>query len=248
MEAIISTKTELNLAVLVDYPESDKLLPFVILLHGNTGWKEEKHIEVLSNALAAAGIATIRFDAPGSGESDGSWHKDYRVTTYIEATKEVYDWAVEHLDVDTNKVGIWGHSMGGLVAVQVASRWPELFTALCGCQPSTGKTPQSEGWKEGGGIEMQTEIFGRVWLPKEFFIDRLQYDIKEAVKTLTLPQLYIVGEYDNLVTHESVEKIFVNARDPKSLKVFPVDHFYKNDPVMLQKITDFTVRFFTKNL
>jgi pimeloyl-ACP methyl ester carboxylesterase len=132
--------------------------------------------------------------------------------------------------------------------VQVAARWPELFSALCGCQPSTSKAPQSYDWEENGGFEMKTEIFGKIWLPKEFFIDRLQYVTVETVKKLKIPQLYIAGSYDDLAPAQDVKKIFENANEPKQYKEFPTTHFYKEDQDVLQQVNEVTVTFFAKAL
>ncbi len=239
---------DLKLATIIEQPDTEGPNPLVILLHGNTGWKEEEHLDSLAELLVDEGYIVVRFDAPGSGESAGTWADDYRATTYIESVKTVYEWCVTNLDLDTNKVGIWGHSMGGMVAVQVVARWPELFHALCGCQPSTGKAPQTNSWREDGGYMMKTQIFGDVWLPADFFEDRLQYNTAETVKNLRIPQLFIAGTIDSLVPQSAVEEIFLTANEPKQLEVFETDHFYKEDQAMLKKVNAVTVSFFNKYL
>lgn len=238
----------LKLACIIEQPDVDGPNPLIIMLHGNTGWKEEEHIASLANNLVEEGFCVVRFDAPGSGESDGTWEDDYRVSNYIDAVKTVYDWVIHDFDIDCKRVGIWGHSLGGMVAVQVVARWPELFHALCGCQPSTGKAPQTNSWREDGGYMMKTQIFGDVWLPADFFEDRLQYSTAETVKNLRIPQLFIAGTKDSLVPQSAVEEIFLTANEPKQLEVFETDHFYKDDQTMLEKVNAVTVSFFRDSL
>ncbi len=238
----------LQLAVEVEQAKGEGKHPAVILLHGNTGWKDEEHITTLSRELVDAGITAIRFDAPGSGESEGSWEHDYRATNYIRSVKDVYDWAVSNLSIDTSKVGLWGHSMGGMVAIQAAARWPACISALCGSQPSTGRSPSSDGWEKQGGLEKKTQIFGTIWLPAAFFKDRLQYDSVKTVASLKMPQLYIAGTKDKYVPLAEAQDIFDHAGGSKQLEVFETDHFYKNDPEMLQRINDVTVSFFREHL
>jgi len=222
--------------------------PLVIMLHGNTGWKEEEHLNTLAAELATSGIFTLRFDAPGLGESDGTWSDDYRVTNYINAVKDAHDWAVDNLNIDRGRVGVWSHSMGGLVAAQAAVKWPDMFKALCGSQPSTGVSATSSSWKKEGGLWRDTEKFGKVWLPKDFFIDREQYDTAEAAQQLSIPQLYIAGTKDELAPLSAVELIYKKAGEPKTFMEFPTDHFYKNDPKMLKEINKATVDFYVNIL
>lgn len=220
------------------------------MLHGNTGWKEEEHLSTLADKLAENGIASIRFDSPGSGESDGTWQDDYRVSNYLAAVPKVYDYATRTLNLDANRAGIWGHSMGGMVAIYAAAQQPDTFKAVCGSQPSSGAMSRnfSEGieqWRTQGGVNIETEIFGTVRLPVAYFIDREQYNTLEAVKQIHAPLLLIAGLNDEIVSRESVQKIFHAANEPKKFLEYPADHLYKYDPATLEQINDDTVTFFS---
>lgn len=240
---------ELSAVVQRSSDNTDQNTPLVILLHGNTGWKEEEHLATLAEQLADAGIMSVRFDAPGSGESDGTWEDDYRVSNYIDATKDVYEYMIENYPVDPNRVGIWGHSMGGLVAVQVVARHPERFAALCGSQLSSGRISDAHatfGDTTDGDVKMETEIFGTITLPKEFFDDRNQFSTVECLKNVHVPILFIAGTRDDFVPAHDVKTMFEQANEPKEYAEFPVNHFYKRDLENLKKINDVTVTFFEK--
>jgi pimeloyl-ACP methyl ester carboxylesterase len=250
----IPSSSGLQLAAIFNPPTTtEKTPPFVILLHGNTGWKEEEHLATLAETLAENGIAAIRFDAPGSGKSDGSWEKDYRASNYLSAVKSVYDYAIENLQVDPQRAGIWGHSMGGMIAVHAASRNKNMFQALCGCELSPGEMSKYHGndikeWRERGGVEVETEIFGKIWLPVDYFIDREQFNTAREIAKLHIPLLLLAGLHDQLVTHQSVRHIFEAANEPKKYLEHPMDHFYKRNPRTLAKVNREVVHFFLKNL
>jgi pimeloyl-ACP methyl ester carboxylesterase len=75
---------------------------------------------VLGQHFARAGIACLTWDRPGIGHSTG----DYNAQTFHDRAEEVLA-AVRFLrgrsDVDSDRVGLWGHSQGGMVAPLTAS-------------------------------------------------------------------------------------------------------------------------------
>lgn len=246
----IATRSGLKLAAIYTAPQTNEgKCPIVILLHGNTGWKEEGHLATLAEDLAANGIASLRFDAPGSGESDGTWEKDYRVSNYLNVISEVLDYANKNLPVDSAKIGIWGHSMGGMVAVFAAAQNPKVFQAVCGCQLSSGPMAgNNKSWQSGNGKSIETEIFGTIHLPTEYFTDRAQYKTEEAIKKLKIPLQLIAGTTDDLVSVEQVKRLFRTANEPKQYHEFPMTHFYKRDADLLNEVNGVTVEFFKQYL
>jgi uncharacterized protein len=215
--------------------------------------KKKGIIVDLADKLAEVGIASIRFDALGSGESDGTWEEDYRVSNYISAVSEVYDYVISNLPVDPERVGIWGHSMGGMVAAYVVSENPERFKALCGCQLSLGGVSMNNSddisyWRENGGVHIKTENFGKIWLPADYFLDRENYKTVDALKNVHIPQLYVAGTKDTLASPERVGEIYEVANEPKQFLEFDTDHFYKRDANMLNQISRAIAVFFNKNL
>jgi alpha-beta hydrolase superfamily lysophospholipase len=219
----------------------------VVLLHGFTGWKEEEHLATLAGDLTRAGIAALRFDAPGSGESEGTWADHYRVSTYLADISVVCEYAMHNLQVDSSRVGIWGHSMGGMIAVMAASRSPRRFLAVCGSQPSPGG-PRLASESAGEWTTVKTEHFGTIRLPSQHFQERAQVTTATEVRAVSAPLLLIAGEHDDLVPAESVRGIYDSAAEPKWYLEFATGHYYKRNPAMLQKINAATVEFFRRHL
>ena len=96
-------------------------VPFVILFHGFCDDRNEinfVHTE-LSRRLCERGIASVRFDFAGSGDSDGRF-EDMTVSSEVEDGLAILDY-VKSLDfVDQSRIAIHGLSMGGCVASMVA--------------------------------------------------------------------------------------------------------------------------------
>jgi pimeloyl-ACP methyl ester carboxylesterase len=252
VELNITDHRGLKLAAVYHEPATSGPHPLVILLHGFTGYKEEGHIVSLAELLVTNGIAALRFDAPGSGESEGSWEHDYRLTNYLEDIIDVINYSKTSLNVNPLRMAIWGHSMGGFVALAAASRLEGNFQALACSQPSSGwkllSTESELSWRTTGWAEFKNSRFPLIRLPYDFLIDRNQYDALTEAPSLKLPALFIAGTQDIDVPALTVQKIYNAAPEPKTYLEFDVDHGYKHNPEMLDQINTATVNFFSKYL
>ncbi|QQS20118.1 alpha/beta fold hydrolase [Candidatus Saccharibacteria bacterium] len=243
----IRTKLGLEIAGLLDTPAIKLDIPLAILLHGFTGWKEEKHITSLSKALTDAGIASLRFDAPGSGESGGTFEHDYTVTNYISAVEDVLQYAQELPGVNPNRIAIWGHSMGGFVALASSVRYPG-FKAVCCCQPSSGpkmiKPGEKEAWESTGWQSFSNEHFHDLRLPYSFYLDRQTYHASNEAPRLRIPSLFIAGTRDRSVSLEDIRKMALLAPQPTTYCEFDTTHGYHKYPLAMREINATTVKFF----
>jgi dipeptidyl aminopeptidase/acylaminoacyl peptidase len=147
-------------------PTARGRVPAVLLCHGFTGHKIEAHrlFVKTSEALAAAGIGSLRFDFRGSGESDG----DFETMT---VTREISDAlaATAHLSrhpgVDARRLGILGLSLGGMVSALVLGRTERfqsaaLWSAVCRSvwkdrMPATEWRAWRRGARDIGGMRIR---------------------------------------------------------------------------------------------
>lgn len=106
-----------KLAAIVQRPDGVSKYPVVILSHGFTSNKNDPIMTTVANKLEKLGIASIRYDFNGHGESEGR-SQDMTVLNEIKDAKNVYDYAA-HLKGVT-RIGMLGHSQGGVVTSMAA--------------------------------------------------------------------------------------------------------------------------------
>lgn len=93
--------------------------PMVMLCHGFGGKKDGPLFELIADSLMQHGIASIRFDFNGHGESEGEF-VEMTVPNEIEDAIKVYEYVRDLRYVDG--VAIVGHSQGGVVAAMTAGK------------------------------------------------------------------------------------------------------------------------------
>lgn len=96
--------------------------PAVVFFHGFTGDRMESHWLFIkcSRALEREGIASLRFDFFGSGESEGEF-REATLLSEINDARDAVRWVRQQKRVDPDRIGLCGLSLGGAVASCVAS-------------------------------------------------------------------------------------------------------------------------------
>ena len=95
--------------------------PAVVFFHGFTGDRMESHWLFIkcARALEREGIASLRFDFFGSGESEGEF-REATLQSEINDAKDAVRWVRQQKKIDPNRIGLCGLSLGGAVATCVA--------------------------------------------------------------------------------------------------------------------------------
>jgi len=88
--------------------------PAVLMCHGFTGNRMEAHFMFVkaSRQLAAHGIASLRFDFQGSGESSGRF-EDMTILTEVADALAAWEYLLNRPETDPERQGIIGLSLGG---------------------------------------------------------------------------------------------------------------------------------------
>jgi len=102
-------------------PPLKRPAPAVVLFHGFTGHRMESHwlFVKCSRALAKAGVASLRFDFYGSGESDGEF-REMTLSGEIADGRAAVAFLRGQTEIDPERVGLLGLSLGGAVAATLA--------------------------------------------------------------------------------------------------------------------------------
>ena len=111
-----------KLALVLHLPDGAARVPCVVACHGLHASKDSDKYLLLGNALPAAGLALARFDFRGCGESSGR-EDETTIASRIEDLEAVLSLLEGHPRLD-GRLGLLGSSLGGFVALLVASRRP----------------------------------------------------------------------------------------------------------------------------
>ena len=105
----------------LEMPKDIKNPPVVLMLHGFASSKDEvgNFYLNLAKVLKGIGIASLRIDFLGSGESEGLF-EDTTVTGQVDDAKAAFEYLKNSGKFDNTKIGVVGFSLGGMVAAVLA--------------------------------------------------------------------------------------------------------------------------------
>jgi pimeloyl-ACP methyl ester carboxylesterase len=166
-----------RLAGTLTLPQGDGPHPAVVLVSGSGPQDRDetllghKPFLVLADYLTRRGIAVLRLDDRGVGASTGSFAAATSDDFARDAAAAV-QWLRARPDVADDRVGIIGHSEGGVIAPLVASRTPEVafIVMLAGPGTNPGELLMEQGAlisRAGGASE--PEIERTIALQRELF-------------------------------------------------------------------------------
>lgn len=104
--------------------------PAVLFLHGS-GPEARYSSRFLAEYLATRGIAALIYDKRGVGKSSGDW----KVSDFSDLASDAIagiNLLKTFKNIDPKKIGIYGHSQGGMIAPLVASRSKDVAFVLSG--------------------------------------------------------------------------------------------------------------------
>lgn len=155
-----STQSDMRFALYLPPAAEQKPVPVLYWLSGLTCTEQNFITKAGAQRMAAElGLAIVAPDTSPRGvtlQEDSSrenfgegagfyldatqmpWKKHYRMYSYI--SRELPGFIAEHFPVDHNKMGIFGHSMGGHGALTIGIRHPELFRSLSAFSPICAAT------------------------------------------------------------------------------------------------------------
>lgn len=183
-------------------PQGKGPYPAVALLHGFTGDRREDHwiFVKLARALAATGIASVRFDFYGSGESDGSF-EEMTVASELADAEVIWSYLRGQSWADASRMGVLGLSLGGAIAAQLAAHHAKELARLVLWAPAgnfgelilqgfeSAPPSNSAGPYENDGLEI-----GRALLE-----EAAQLELFEGVEAYRGPVLLVHGDEDQSV-------------------------------------------------
>ncbi len=149
------------------------------------------------------GFSVLAIDYRGFGQSSGELPTE--ANTY-EDTALAWDWLKAKMP-EAQRRYIYGHSLGGAVAIDLASKLGPYEAAGLITESTFTSVPDV----------VSASPYG--WLPVGFLISQ-RFDALEKMKKVALPKLLMHGTADNIIPHAMSDELFKVASEPKRIVKF----------------------------
>jgi putative redox protein len=206
-----------RLAALLDRPAGDEPVAHALFAHCFTCSKDYKAVKNISRALAMEGIAVLRFDFTGLGQSEG----DFADTSFSSNVSDLVA-AADFMERELEPPAILiGHSLGGAAVLRAAARIPSARAVATIAAPSSPSHVLRAIGSKRDEIERAGEadvtIGGRSFRIKKQFLDDLAEDtMRNALSGLNKALLIFHSPVDKVVGIDNATELFVAAKHPKS--------------------------------
>ena len=219
-----------TLSARLDFPVDGKPVAYALFAHCFTCSKNIKAIAHISRALTREGLAVLRFDFTGLGESEG----DFADTNFSSNVDDLIV-AADYLKSNYQAPEILiGHSFGGAAVLQAASRIPSSKAVVSIAAPSDPQHVTRALGSAAASIQKRGQadvtLAGRTFTLKKQFLDDLDFvNMAETLKNLDRALLVLHSPIDETVGIENAAQIFQAARHPKSfISLDTADHLLTN--------------------
>jgi fermentation-respiration switch protein FrsA (DUF1100 family) len=178
-------------------PSAQADAPTLLYLHGNDD--NISHAHDIDNALRMHGMGynLLLIDYRGYGESTGGPPSESKVYEDAEAA---WNYLIRQRHCLPQRTFIYGHSLGGAIAVDLAVHHPEAAGLIA---ESTFTTMAAMGKLRYGWI-----------LPVDLLLNQ-HFDTLNRIPRLKIPVLFIHGTRDKVVPYRMSEALYDKAPQPK---------------------------------
>lgn len=213
-------------------PADNEGAPTILYLHGN-----DKNISSANDLervvrLRSMGFNLLMVDYRGYGKSSGGAPSEAKVYEDAEAS---WEYLIKQRSSIPKRTFIFGHSLGGAIAIDLATRHPEA----AGIIAESNFTSMTDM----GQLEFP-------FLPTDLLLNQ-RFDSMDKIRKLKIPLLLIHGTWDNLAPYQMTQRLFDSAPQPKFMKLIEGGE-HGNDIIIAPlefraAIEDFTQRFLDKH-
>jgi 2,6-dihydroxypseudooxynicotine hydrolase len=220
-----------KLAAVLRKPAGIKKPPIVLMMMGLDSTKEE--LDTFEWTFLQRGMAVLAFDGPGQGEAEYDLPIRY---DYEGVVGPVIDWVRKELkDVDGERIGLWGISLGGYYAPRAIAFEKRIKAAIAVCGPYD---------------------WGALWdklpeLTRDAFIVRSHSKtaaeakpkadllcLRGVAEKIETPLYLVAAGLDRLTPPEDYEKLAAEIPGPTKLLVIPDgNHVAHNRPYLYRPQT-----------
>jgi putative redox protein len=225
---VFTGATGVQLAARLDLPDTAPRA-YALFAHCFTCGKNLRAATAISRSLNAAGIAVLRFDFTGLGESEGDFADTTFATNVADLVAASAYLAAEHMPPAL----LIGHSLGGAAVLLAASAIPSARAVVTiGAPADPGHVLKllepSRPEIEAQGCVMIHIGERSVPITREFLAALEETGVTAAIGELKRPLLICHAPLDRIVSIDSAAQIYQQARHPKSfLSLDEADHLLR---------------------
>ena len=184
------------------YAPAESAKATLVIAHGNAG--NISHRYLLLRPLQRHGYNVLMYDYRGYGRSEGSPSED----GIYQDGRAALDYALALPGADSSHTFLWGTSLGGAVAVDVATQ-----RAVAGVILESTFTSAKD---------VASALYP--FLPVRYFL-RTKLNSIGKIKALHVPVLFMHGSHDTIIPIRFGRKLFQEANEPKEFYEIPgADH------------------------
>jgi pimeloyl-ACP methyl ester carboxylesterase len=235
-------------------PDLSKKYPVALIIagsgptdrNGNYPMMKNNSIKMLAEALAKNGIASLRYDKRGIGESKASAISEASLV-FENYTEDAKSW-INFLKQDKrfSQLVIIGHSEGSLIGM-IAGAKANKFISIAGAGESADKIikaqigsksnkqieemtfPIIDSLKAGNTVKKVDPMLNALFRPsiQPYLISWFKYDPQTEIKKLSVPILILQGNNDLQVTVQDAEGLSKSNKNAELLIVDKMNHIMK---------------------
>lgn len=197
--------------------------PVVVMVMGLDSAKEE--VWTYEQTFLDRGMATLAFDGPGQGEAeyDLPMRHDWEVPVGA-----VVDYVEGRDDLDGDRIGLWGVSLGGHYVVRAAAFEPRIRA----CVSLSGSYSVVESWEQRPEISRLAYRVRSHLATEEETVGHLRsFDLSGVASRVRCPLYVLGGTEDRLIPPSASERIAAEAAGPAVLNLVEGgNHVCNNKP------------------
>ena len=231
-------------------PEGKGPFPTVILIHGFGGGTHEQKNKSMCKALVENGFTAFMFDFYNKPNGLSEFPvEETSVSLQVEILRAAIDFVAKQSFVDPARIGLAGHSLGGMTVLLYASTDNRIKALVVQSGVSDFHTINSYNnprWKQNGYMLFE-KSWGEMKVNYSFIEDGMKYDVYSKAKEIKCPVLVIHGDKDESVPLEQSQKLMKFLKKKEELVIIKgAPHSYKDK--VLEEVTSLLVGFMKKKL
>lgn len=236
-----------TLAGTLTLPAKKGKYPVVVLISGSGAQNRDEELMghkpflVIADFLTRNGIGVLRYDDRGTAQSTGDFQKATSVDLANDAEAAV-SYLLTRKEINKKKIGLMGHSEGGIIAPMVAARNKKVaFIVMLAGPGMRGKELlilQSDAIAKASGVPDEQRIANKNMNAEMYHVILNSTDTVNLRSNLTRTMKGNLKENPKLMEGATEEQINATVNQTVNLLVSPwMQFFIKYDPVpMLKKV------------